>query len=52
MAQGSAGGSHRIWRSLTGHMLPIQPRGKSAKDYQVRQFVKQYDKEQASGPQP
>jgi predicted RNA binding protein YcfA (HicA-like mRNA interferase family) len=45
-------GSHRIWRSLTGHMLPIQPRGKNAKDYQVKQFVRQYDKEQASGPQP
>jgi predicted RNA binding protein YcfA (HicA-like mRNA interferase family) len=42
-------GSHRIWRSPTGHMLPTQRRGKDANDYQVRQFVKQYDKEQGIG---
>jgi predicted RNA binding protein YcfA (HicA-like mRNA interferase family) len=38
-------GSHQVWRSPNGHMLPIQPRGKDAKEYQVRQFVKEYDKE-------
>jgi predicted RNA binding protein YcfA (HicA-like mRNA interferase family) len=41
--------SHRVWRSPGGHMIPIQPRGKNAKDYQVRQFLKQYD---AENPKP
>jgi len=45
-------GSHRVWRSPRGHMLPIQPRKKDAKDYQVRQFVKQHDWEQAGGSKP
>ena len=34
-------GSHRLWESPTGQLLPIQPRkdGK-AKSYQVQQFIK------------
>ncbi|MCW6037193.1 type II toxin-antitoxin system HicA family toxin [Spirulina subsalsa FACHB-351] len=33
-------GSHRLWQSPTGQLLPIQPRkdGK-AKSYQVQQFI-------------
>jgi len=45
-------GSHRVWRSPGGYMLPIQPRKKDAKGYQVRQFLKQLDKEQTSGSKP
>ena len=37
--------SHRLWCSPTGHVLPVQPRGNKAKDYQVRQFLKQLDLE-------
>jgi hypothetical protein len=37
--------SHRLWRSPAGHLLPVQPRGNKAKDYQVRQFLKQLDAE-------
>jgi predicted RNA binding protein YcfA (HicA-like mRNA interferase family) len=44
-------GSHRVWRSPAGRMVPIQPThgGKDAKEYQVRQFLKQYDKEHGGG---
>jgi predicted RNA binding protein YcfA (HicA-like mRNA interferase family) len=38
-------GSHRLWRSPAGQTLPVQPRGNKAKDYQVRQFLKQLDAE-------
>ncbi len=43
-------GSHRIYVSPGGQRLPIQPtRAKDAKDYQVRQFIEQHDKEHAGG---
>ena len=42
-------GSHRLWYSPAGHRLPIQPKGQSAKSYQVRQFVAQYDRENPDG---
>jgi predicted RNA binding protein YcfA (HicA-like mRNA interferase family) len=33
-------GSHRIWRHpLIRQSLSIQPKGKDAKDYQVKQFL-------------
>ena len=33
-------GSHRIWYSLTGHRLSVQPtKAGKAKDYQVKQFL-------------
>ncbi|MDR0933636.1 MAG: type II toxin-antitoxin system HicA family toxin [Burkholderiaceae bacterium] len=39
-------GSHEIWVSPGGHVLPIQPRkGKDAKDYQVRQALKIIEQE-------
>jgi len=38
-------GSHRLWCSPSGHVLPVQPRGNKAKGYQVRQFLKQLDQE-------
>ncbi len=38
-------GSHRLWCSPAGYRLPVQPRGNKAKDYQVRQFLKQLEKE-------
>ena len=41
-------GSHRLWYSPTGHRLPIQPNRNKAKAYQVKQFLKQYDKESRS----
>jgi len=40
-------GSHRLWASPRGQLLPVQPRGSKAKDYQVRQFLKQLDTEGA-----
>ena len=33
-------GSHRIWYSPKGELLSIQPRGKRAKGYQVKQFLR------------
>jgi predicted RNA binding protein YcfA (HicA-like mRNA interferase family) len=42
-------GSHRLWYSPTGHRLPIQPKGRHAKAYQVKQFLAQYDKEHPNG---
>ena len=36
--------SHRIWYSLQGHRLPVQPKGRQAKRYQVKEFLCQYDK--------
>ncbi len=41
-------GSHRLWASPGGLLLPVQPRGNRAKDYQVRQFLKQLDKDSES----
>lgn len=38
-------GSHRIWISLQGTRLPIQPKGNKAKGYQVKQFLKIFDAE-------
>ena len=38
-------GSHRLWYSPSGYRLPIQPKGRRAKSYQVRQFLAQQDKE-------
>ncbi len=40
-------GSHRIWYSPNGHRLIIQPERSMAKGYQVRQFLKQYNQEEA-----
>ena len=42
-------GSHRIWYSPQGYRLPIQSRKGQAKGYQVKQFLKQYDKERDDG---
>jgi len=42
-------GSHRIWYSPKWHRLPIQPVGRRAKVYQVRQFLAQYDLENPDG---
>jgi hypothetical protein len=42
-------GSHRVWYSPKGHRLPIQPVGRKAKAYQVRQFLAQYDRENFDG---
>ncbi len=42
-------GSHRLWYSPGGHRLPIQAAGAGAKDYQVRQFLAQYDREHPDG---
>ena len=41
-------GSHRIWYSPNGHRLIIQPNGSMAKGYQVRQFLKQFNNEEAN----
>ena len=43
-------GSHDLWISPEGHRLPVQPRkdGK-AKSYQVKQFLRQKDKENDNG---
>jgi predicted RNA binding protein YcfA (HicA-like mRNA interferase family) len=38
-------GSHRIWKSPGGRIIPFQPLGRKAKGYQVRQFLAQYDRE-------
>ncbi|MFQ5661582.1 MAG: type II toxin-antitoxin system HicA family toxin [Gammaproteobacteria bacterium] len=38
-------GSHRIYKSAHGLRLPIQPDGKMAVGYQVKQFLKVYDNE-------
>lgn len=38
-------GSHRIWYSPVGYRLPIQPKRGQAKNYQVREFLRQYDQE-------
>ncbi|MDE0089100.1 MAG: type II toxin-antitoxin system HicA family toxin [Candidatus Poribacteria bacterium] len=40
-------GSHRIWYSPNGYRLIIQPDQSMAKGYQVRQFLKQYNQEEA-----
>lgn len=40
-------GSHRLWASPAAYLLPVQPRGNKAKDYQVRLFLKQLEKESA-----
>ncbi len=42
-------GSHRLWYSPKGYRLPIQPKGHSAKGYQVKQFLAQYDMEHSNG---
>ena len=41
-------GSHSIWYSPRGHRLSVQNRKGKAKDYQVKQFLKQYDEEQSN----
>lgn len=38
-------GSHRVWRARSGAMVPIQPDGKQAKAYQVRQCLKLMEKD-------
>ena len=38
-------GSHRLWYSLSGYRLPIQPKGSNAKTYQVKHFLEQWEKE-------
>jgi predicted RNA binding protein YcfA (HicA-like mRNA interferase family) len=39
-------GGHRIWYSPGRHRLPIQEtKNGKAKEYQVRQFLKQYEQE-------
>ena len=35
-------GSHEIWISLQGVRLSIQSKGKMAKGYQIKQFLKVY----------
>lgn len=40
-------GSHRTWYSPIGYRLIIQPDHAMAKGYQVRQFLKQYNQEEA-----
>ncbi len=40
-------GSHRTWYSPIGYRLIIQPDRSMAKGYQVRQFLKQYNQEEA-----
>ena len=42
-------GSHRIWYSLQGVRLSIQPKGNRAKGYQVEQFLQYYEEEQSDG---
>ncbi len=42
-------GSHRIWYSPHSYRLPIQSKRKDAKGLEVRQFLKQYDKEMEDG---
>jgi len=42
-------GSHRLWYSPAGFRLPIQAKGHTAKGYQVRQFLAQYNKENPHG---
>lgn len=42
-------GSHRIWYSPRGYRLPIQSNKGRVKAYQVRQFLKQYNKEMEDG---
>ena len=37
-------GSHEMWISFQGVRLSIQPKGKMAKGYQVKQFIKVKDK--------
>ena len=38
-------GSHRVWASPMGYLLPIQRMGKHAKHYQVRQFLARLESE-------
>jgi predicted RNA binding protein YcfA (HicA-like mRNA interferase family) len=38
-------GSHRIWKSPNGKMLPIQPDGSKAKEYQVKQLLRIMDED-------
>ena len=38
-------GSHRTWYSPNGYRITVQPEHSMAKGYQVRQFIKQYNKE-------
>jgi predicted HicB family RNase H-like nuclease/predicted RNA binding protein YcfA (HicA-like mRNA interferase family) len=33
-------GSHRLWYSPSGHRLPVQPKGRSAKDYRSRSSLR------------
>jgi predicted RNA binding protein YcfA (HicA-like mRNA interferase family) len=33
-------GSHRFWKAPGGELLPIQPKGSKAKEYQVKQALK------------
>ena len=37
-------GSHRIWYSPQRYRLPVQPKGKQAKRYQVKEFISRYNK--------
>jgi len=38
-------GSHRIWASPHGRLVPIQPTGGKAKAYQVKEFLRVYDEQ-------
>ena len=41
-------GSHQAWYSPSGYRLIIQPDRSMAKGYQVRQFLKRYNQENAN----
>ena len=42
-------GSHVIWYSPQGHRISVQNKNGKAKEYQVEQFLNQYDEEQENG---
>ncbi len=42
-------GSHRLWCSPSAFRLPVQPVRGKAKEYQVRQFLARYEKENRNG---
>ncbi len=42
-------GSHVVWYSPKGYRISIQNKNGEAKGYQVKQFFKQFDEEQANG---
>ncbi len=42
-------GSHRVWRSASGRMVPLQADGSKAKEYQVKQVLKIIEQEHGEG---